>query len=176
VRVHWAVAVADDFHARFSALARRYRYIIGNSAIRPALLSGLTTWQRMPLDAELMHAEAQQLLGERDFSAFRAASCQSPTPMRNVQAISVTRRDDLVAIDITANAFLHHMVRNIAGALMAIGSGRQRPGWLAELLEGRDRTVAADTAAPDGLYLLSVSYADEWGLPSPVPGPPLYPG
>ena len=175
MRVHWAVAVAEEFHARFSAVARRYRYIIVNTAIRPALLTGQATWQRQPLDAGLMHAEAQCLLGERDFSAFRAASCQSPTPMRNVQRISVTRSDDLIAIDITANAFLHHMVRNIAGALMAVGSGRQQAGWLGELLAGGDRTLAADTAAPDGLYLVSVDYESRWGLPPAVPGPPLYP-
>ena len=132
VRVHWAVPVAGDFHARFSALARRYRYIIANSAIRPALLSGLASWQRQPLDAGLMHSEAQCLLGEQDFSAFRAASCQSHTPMRNVHDVAVTRWGDLVALDITANAFLHHMVRNIAGALMAVGSGKQKPGWLGE--------------------------------------------
>ena len=96
--------------------------------------------------------------------------------MRNVHQLSVSRRDDLIAIDITANAFLHHMVRNIAGALMAVGSGRQRPGWLGELLSGGDRTVAADTAAPDGLYLVSVDYDERWGLPPRVPGPPLYPG
>ena len=176
VRVHWAVPVAPDFHARFSARSRRYRYLIANSAVRPALLAGLATWHRRPLDAGLMHVEAQSLLGERDFSAFRAASCQSHTPMRNVHQLSVSRRDDLIAIDITANAFLHHMVRNIAGALMAVGSGRQRPGWLGELLSGGDRTVAADTAAPDGLYLVSVDYDQRWGLPPRVPGPPLYPG
>ena len=175
VRVHWAVAVDADFHARFSARSRRYRYLIANSAIRPALLAGLATWHRLPLDAGLMHAEAQSLLGERDFSAFRAASCQSPTPMRNVQQLSVSRRENLIAIDITANAFLHHMVRNIAGALMAVGSGRQQPGWLGDLLAGGDRTVAADTAAPDGLYLVSVDYDEHWGLPLRAPGPPLYP-
>jgi tRNA pseudouridine38-40 synthase len=175
VRVHWAVAVAEEFHARFSALSRRYRYIIVNSAIRPALLTGLATWQRLPLDAGLMHTESQSLLGEQDFSAFRAASCQSPTPMRNVQQISVSRSGDLIAIDITANAFLHHMVRNIAGALMAVGCGKQQPGWLGELLVAGDRTQAADTAAPDGLYLLSVDYDERWGLPGAVPGPPLYP-
>jgi len=176
VRVHWAVQVTDDFHARFSARARRYRYIIRNSAIRSALTEGLATWHRYPLDADAMHAEAQALLGEQDFSAFRAASCQSNTPMRDVRHVAVTRRGELVAIDLTANAFLHHMVRNIAGALMAVGSGRQRQGWVAELLAGRDRTVAADTAAPDGLYFLSVDYADDWNLPAPASGPPLYPG
>jgi len=176
VRIHWAVPVPERFHARFSAVSRRYRYVIQNTAVRSALTQGLATWHRYPLNAELMDAEAQRLLGEQDFSAFRAASCQSRTAMRNLQAISVTRRGDLLAIDLTANAFLHHMVRNIAGALMAVGSGRRPPGWIAQLLAGRDRTVAADTAAPDGLYFLAVNYAEHWQLPPAVSGPPLYPG
>ncbi|MBN7798666.1 tRNA pseudouridine(38-40) synthase TruA [Parahaliea mediterranea] len=176
VRVHWAQAVPEDFHARFSALARRYRYIIANTPVRPAHLAGQVTWQRRPLDADLMHREAQCLLGERDFSAFRAAACQSTSPNRNVHAITVTRRGSLVVIDIRANAFLHHMVRNIAGSLMAVGSGRQSAGWLAALLAGRDRTLAADTAPPDGLYLVDVSYPRRFELPETPAGPLLLEG
>ena len=172
VRLHWAVAVDDDFHARFSALSRRYRYLIASTPIRTALLGGQVTWHRYPLDAALMHQEAQVLLGEQDFSAFRAASCQSTSPMRDVQQVAVFRRGDLVVLDIRANAFLHHMVRNIAGSLMAVGSGRQAPGWLAQLLQGRDRTRAADTAAPDGLYLVEVTYPGRHELP-PTPEGPL---
>jgi tRNA pseudouridine38-40 synthase len=171
VRVRWAVAVSPDFHARFTALSRRYRYLIDNAAVRSALFGSTLTWQRKPLDAEIMHAEAQCLPGEQDFSAFRAASCQSVSPMRNVQEVTVIRRGELLVIDITANAFLHHMVRNIAGSLMAVGSGRRPLGWMAEILEGRDRTLAADTAPPNGLYLVHVDYPDEHALPATPLGP-----
>ncbi|GHD11385.1 tRNA pseudouridine synthase A [Halioglobus japonicus] len=171
VRVHWALPVEKEFHARFSATARRYRYVIANALVRPAMLGGQVTWQRRPLDEAIMHSEAQALLGERDFSTFRAAACQSTTPMRNMMDISVSRRGQLVVIDLQANAFLHHMVRNIAGSLMAVGSGRQSAGWIAELMEGRDRTVAADTAPPDGLYLVDVTYPGHFGLPQTPYGP-----
>lgn len=175
VRVHWARPVPPSFHARFSALSRRYRYLIANTPVRPALGAGQLGWQRRPLDHRLMHAEAQCLLGEQDFSAFRAASCQSRTPMRNVHQIAVSRRDELVIVDITANAFLHHMVRNIVGSLIAVGSGRKGPGWMAQLLAGRDRNAAADTAPAQGLYLVHVAYPDEFDLPQPAEGP-LLPG
>lgn len=171
VRVHWAVAVDDSFHARFSAQSRRYRYIIANVLVRPAMLAGQVTWYRYPLDATVMHEAAQALLGEQDFSAFRAAACQSSTPMRNIHSVDVSRRGDLVVIDVKANAFLHHMVRNIAGSLMAIGSGRQQPGWIAELLQARDRSRAAETAPPDGLYLVEVEYPENFGLPRTPYGP-----
>ncbi len=173
VRVHWVVAVPADFHARFSATARRYRYVIANTPVRPAHLLGQVTWCRQPLDEHRMHAGAQSLLGERDFSAFRAATCQSTTPMRNVLDIAVWRRGALVIVDVRANAFLHHMVRNIAGSLMAVGSGRREVGWIAELLDRGDRTLAADTAAPDGLYLVEVEYPARFGLPQ-VPSGPLW--
>ncbi len=176
VRLHWAQAVPEDFHARFSALSRRYRYVIANTAVRPALLPGLVTWHRYPLDAQAMHTAGQSLLGERDFSAFRAASCQSTTPMRNVQEVSVRRSGDFVVIEIRANAFLHHMVRNIAGSLMAVGSGRQNQGWIAELMALRDRTLAADTAPPDGLYLTDIEYPERYGLPLTPFGPMLLTG
>ena len=173
IRVLWAQLVPTDFHARFSALSRRYRYIISNTRVSPAVMSGLLTWQRRPLDVDLMHAEAQALLGERDFSSFRAASCQSTTAMRNVHFIEVSRRGQLVMIDIQANAFLHHMVRNIAGSLMAVGMGRQGRGWLAQLLERKDRNLAAETAAPHGLYLVKVEYPDIYTLPEQAIGPLL---
>jgi tRNA pseudouridine38-40 synthase len=171
IRVHWAVPVAQSFHARFSALSRRYRYIIANTPVRPAVLNARATWQRRELDVELMHSEAQCLLGEQDFSAFRAASCQSSSAMRNVYSLNVRKRGELVVIDIRANAFLHHMVRNIAGSLMAVGTGRQAPGWLARVMRGRDRTLAADTAPAEGLYLLRVEYPAEFPLPAPPPDP-----
>ncbi len=171
VRVHWAVEVPGDFHARFSALARRYRYVIANTPVRPALLGGQLSWQRRPLDHRLMHEAAQCLLGERDFSAFRAASCQSSGPMRNVHSLDVSRQGDLVIVEIKANAFLHHMVRNIVGSLTAVGLGRQPPQWIEQLMAGRDRTVAADTAPADGLYLVEVEYPAQYGLPVTPYGP-----
>jgi tRNA pseudouridine38-40 synthase len=173
VRVHWAVQVPADFHARFSALARRYRYIIADTAVRPALLGGQVAWQRRALDHRAMHAAAQSLLGEQDFSAFRAATCQSRGPMRNVHSLDVSRRGDLVVIDIKANAFLHHMVRNIAGSLMAVGLGRRSPEWIGQLLAGRDRSVAADTAPAAGLYLVDVDYPPRFALPATPYGPLL---
>ena len=171
VRVHWAVPVAPEFHARFSAVARRYRYVIANTLIRPALLHRQLTWQRRPLDELAMREATLCLPGEQDFSAFRAASCQSRTPMRNVHSITVLRHGDLIVVDIKANAFLHHMVRNIVGSLVAVGTGRKEPGWVAQLLAGRDRTVAADTAPPHGLYLVDVEYPSKSGLPVTPYGP-----
>lgn len=173
IRVHWAQAVSADFHARFSATARRYRYIVANTAIRPAHLQGQVSWYRHPLDAIRMDHAAQALLGEQDFTTFRAAACQSSSPNRNVHSVSVQRRGELIIIDIKANAFLHHMVRNIAGSLLAVGSGRMPVGWLGELIAGRDRTQAADTAAPDGLYLVEVTYPEMFALPLTPQGPLL---
>ncbi|WP_238946828.1 tRNA pseudouridine(38-40) synthase TruA [Seongchinamella unica] len=173
VRLHWATPVAADFHARFSARSRRYRYLIANTQVRPAMLGGQLTWHRYPLDAGAMHEAAQSLLGEQDFSAFRAAACQSTTPMRNVEAVSVFRRGELLVVDIQANAFLHHMVRNIAGSLMAVGSGRKPRSWIGDLLAAGDRTLAADTAPPHGLYLVDVIYPDRFGLPATPYGPLL---
>lgn len=173
VRVHWAVAVPGDFHSRFSALSRRYRYLVANTPVRPALLYGMVTWYRYPLDIQLMQAASGPLLGERDFSAFRAASCQSSTPMRNLQLLRVSRQDDMVFIDIKANAFLHHMVRNIVGSLLLVGSGRKTPQWIDDLMRDGDRTRAADTAPADGLYLVEVEYPGHYQLP-PVPLAPLF--
>ena len=173
VRVHWAHQVAPEFHARFSARSRRYRYLIANTTVRPALMVGRVAWHRRPLDAAAMHEAARCLLGEQDFSAFRAASCQSTTPMREVRDVSVVRQGDLVLVDICANAFLHHMVRNIVGSLLAVGDGRRRDDWLLQVLEGGDRTVAADTAPACGLYLVAVEYPASFGLPETPHGPPL---
>lgn len=171
VAVHWAKPVAADFNARFSALARRYRYLILNTSSRRALLSSGVTFESRGLDASLMHRAAQSLLGEQDFTSYRAVACQSRTPMRNVHFIDVSRRGDLVVVDIQANAFLHHMVRNIVGVLLEIGAGRQSPQWAQEVLEARDRTVAAATAPPYGLYLVDVIYPPQFGLPAVEPGP-----
>lgn len=158
-----ATDVPSDFDARFSARARRYLYIIHNTRTRSALMPDLVTREHRPLDAERMHDAAQSLLGENDFTSFRAANCQSRTPMRNVHRVVVTRQEDLVLIDITANAFLYHMVRNIAGVLMDIGSGARPVAWVTELLGYRDRSRGSKTAAPNGLYLVNVDYGDNAG-------------
>ncbi len=161
----WAHPAEDDFHARFSALARRYRYLIHNHPYRSALWHRRATWWRPPLDAERMHAAGQLLVGEHDFSAFRAAECQARQPIRRLLELTVRRRGDNVVLEVEANAFLHHMVRNIAGVLLAIGAGEQPVEWAREVLEGGDRTRAGVTAPAEGLYLLAVRYPDRFGLP-----------
>ncbi|AXS82035.1 MULTISPECIES: tRNA pseudouridine(38-40) synthase TruA [Marinobacter] len=171
ISVHWAGNGEGDFHARFSATYRRYRYIICNHPVRPGIQRGQVSWTFRPLDAERMHEAAQALTGEHDFSSFRAAGCQSRTPIRFLERISVTRKRNFVVIDVQANAFLHHMVRNIAGALMAVGSGKQPVEWIHEILAARDRTVAGVTAPPHGLYLVDVGYPGEFGLPAAECGP-----
>jgi tRNA pseudouridine38-40 synthase len=162
----WAQEVPPAFHARYSALARRYRYLILNRGVRPALDANRVCWIREPLDAPRMHEAAQCLLGEQDFSSFRAADCQARTPMRCVYRIAVNREREFVTLDITANAFLHHMVRNIAGVLIAIGVGERPINWAAEVLDVRDRKQGGITAPPSGLYLAGVRYAESLQLPS----------
>lgn len=166
--VLWAQPVADGFHARFGARARRYRYTILNRPIRAALTARFVTWERAPLDVDAMQRAAQALIGEHDFSAFRTVACQARTPMRHVREIAVSRRGDEVSIEIEANAFLHHMVRNIVGSLLPIGRGERAPEWLAELLHGRDRSVAGPTAPASGLAFLAPRYPAEWQLPPEV--------
>ena len=173
VAVHWAQPVPEHFHARFSAVSRRYRYVICNTPVRPASLHGQVSWYRHELDLKRMHLTAQCLLGEQDFSAFRAASCQASTPFRRVMRCDVARFGDLVIVDITANAFLHHMVRNIVGSLLAVGAGHQSEEWFREVLQGGDRTRAADTAPAEGLYLVAVGYPEDVGLPETPDGPTL---
>ena len=169
--VKWGKEMPDGFHARYSALSRRYRYIIYNGAIRPALLRSNVTWQYRQLDHRLMDQGAQHLLGEQDFTSFRSVECQSKTPMRNIQQIRVTRSGDIIIIDITANAFLHHMVRNIAGVLIAIGSGKQPVTWVVDVLKAKDRKLGAETAPSYGLYLVQVNYPTEFGVLQSNPGP-----
>ena len=165
VRLLWCQPVQAGFHARYAARARSYRYCILNRAIAPALLRQHMAWERLPLDADAMHAAAQVLVGEHDFSAFRTAQCQAKHPMRNLHAISVQREGAEVMVAVTANAFLHHMVRNIVGSLLVVGRGQQPPAWIARLLEGRDRTVAGPTAPAEGLTFLGPRYPAEWKLP-----------
>jgi tRNA pseudouridine38-40 synthase len=168
VCVRWAQPVDAAFHARFAARARRYRYRILNRGVRPALERDYLTWERLPLDAERMHAAAQGLLGEHDFNAFRSVQCQAAHARRNLQRIAVRRDDEIVTIEVQANAFLHHMVRNIVGSLLPIGRGEQPVEWLAELLAGRDRTLAGPTAPAQGLCFLGPLYPAEWNLPAEV--------
>jgi tRNA pseudouridine38-40 synthase len=166
IAVRWACKVPDDFHARFSATSRRYRYLISNTSVRPAMYSQFLTHHHLPLEAGAMHRAAQLLLGENDFSSFRAAGCQSRTAMRNVSEVSVSRSGGLITIEIEANAFLLHMVRNIVGTLLEIGQGDKPPAWMGELLALRDRTRAAPTASPQGLSLIQVRYPEAFGIPS----------
>jgi len=171
IAVRWVKAVPDEFHARFSATARRYRYLIYNQRLRPAILGRGVTHFYHPLDAEKMHRAGQYLLGENDFTSFRAVQCQSRTPWRNVMHLNVTRQGAFVIVDIKANAFVHHMVRNIVGSLMEIGCGNQPEEWMATLLAAKDRTLAAATARAEGLYLVAVDYPSHFALPEPPMGP-----
>ena len=164
VRVIWAQAAVGDFHARYRAIARFYRYVILNRNTPSALKRGQTTWYPVPLDAEKMHHAAQSLIGQHDFSSFRAQGCQSQSPCRKMYFIDVHREGDLVIIELSANAFLHHMVRNIAGVLMSIGAGKQPVSWSRELLELKDRQLGGVTAPPYGLHLAGVYYPDHYGI------------
>lgn len=175
VAVTWAKQVSEDFHARFSATARRYRYIIFNNKLRPAILKAGLSHYHCKLNVELMNTAAQCLLGERDFSSFRAVQCQSKTPFRNIHHVRVTRMQQYVIVDIKANAFLHHMVRNIVGCLIEIGSEKKPVEWLQQVLEAKDRTKAAATAKPGGLYLVEVDYPSEFEIPKPAIGPLFIP-
>lgn len=163
--VRWAVEAEADFHARFSAQARRYRYVLLNQPTRPAVLAGKVGWFHAPLDEGGMSAAAAALVGEHDFSAFRAAACQAHSPVRRLSEARVRRLGAYLLFDFCANGFLHHMVRNLVGALVYVGKGRHPPDWLAEVLAGRERSRAAPTFAPDGLYLCGVEYGRQWSLP-----------
>jgi tRNA pseudouridine38-40 synthase len=174
ITVLWARGVPEDFHARYAARERLYRYFLLNRPVRPALLAGRVGWMHGHLDEAAMNRAATSLLGTHDFSAFRAAECQAKTPIREMREASITREGEMLAFQFRANAFLHHQVRNMVGALVWVGLGRRPPEWLAEVLEGRDRARAAATFAPDGLYLAGVSYDPRYGLP-PSPLFPLMP-
>jgi tRNA pseudouridine38-40 synthase len=165
VAVRWARAVPDHFHARYSALARTYRYCILNRLARPGLATGNVAFVYKPLQVEPMAEAARQLLGTHDFNAFRAAECQARTPVRNLMQLRVQRSGEFVLLEVTANAFLHHMVRNIAGLLIHVGSGEAAPSLALEVLESRDRRLAPATAPAAGLYLWRVHYPAVFGLP-----------
>lgn len=166
VAARWAQAVADDFHARFSACSRRYRYLLINRAHRAGLWNDRVGWYHHPLDVERMQAAADRLLGERDFSAFRAAECQATSPVKIMRQATVRRFGELFVFDFEASAFLHHMVRNLVGSLVCVGQGKRPPEWISELLAAGDRRLAAPTFPANGLYLVEVRYPSEIGLPS----------
>ncbi|MFY0640523.1 MAG: tRNA pseudouridine(38-40) synthase TruA [Bermanella sp.] len=172
--VNWVQPINSDFHARFSAVARRYRYFIMNKPVKPGLMHDQVTWWRKPLDAEKMHEAAQALLGEHDFTSFRARDCQANHPRRTMKDISVKRMGDWVMLEVCANAFLYHMVRNIAGVLLPIGHGSKPVDWCKQVLEAKDRTKAGVTAPGEGLYFVDVEYPEYPELPIYHQGPPFY--
>ncbi|OOG22333.1 tRNA pseudouridine(38-40) synthase TruA [Thioalkalivibrio denitrificans] len=164
VSLLWAREMDPGFSARFSARSRRYRYVIFNRWVRPGVLHRKVSWHHRPLDAGLMHEAGQRLLGEWDFTSFRAVGCQAKSPVRTLLSLDVSRRGDFIYLDVHANAFLHHMVRNIAGVLMAVGEGDRPMEWVSEVLHARDRTLGGVTASPHGLYLVHVEYEAETGI------------
>jgi len=161
IRVLWAVSVSDTFHARFSAVSRTYRYVVLNDAVYHPLWVGRAGWFFRPLDVERMLEARVDLIGQHDFSSFRSSQCQAPNPVRTIQSIDIERQGALVVITFTANAFLHHMVRNIVGSLLQIGCAKQPVAFMAETLAARNRIYAAPTFAPDGLYFERVNYLEQ---------------
>ena len=175
--VRWAhelpVIEGDEFHARFAARSRTYHYVLYNHAVPSSLLHGRAGWTFRPLDVARMKEAANHLLGTHDFTAFRSSECQAKSPVKQMHEIRIERRGDLIVFTLRASAFLHHMVRNIVGSLIFVGTGRNEPAWMASVLAGQDRNLAAPTFMPDGLYLAKIEYDDKWGLPqeklSPLP-------
>jgi tRNA pseudouridine38-40 synthase len=165
IRIVWSRKVAEDFNARFSAVARQYRYVIFNRSVHSAVLTKRATWVRESLDVNAMNQAAQSLVGEKDFTSFRALACQASNAIRHLSSISVTRNGDFVFVDIQANAFLHHMVRNIVGSLLKIGKGHKKTDWIETLLLLKDRSKAGMTAPADGLYFVNAFYPDEYQIP-----------
>ena len=165
IAVLWAHSVPDEFHARFSAEARSYQYVLINRPSRSAVHHGKAGWFHAPLDMEKMREAAVHLVGEHDFSAFRASECQAKSPVKHLMQLDISKQGDTIIFDLTANAFLHHMVRNIVGCLVYVGKGKHPPEWMKTVLESRNRAAAAPTFAPDGLYLRHISYDAKWGLP-----------
>ncbi|WPB55127.1 tRNA pseudouridine(38-40) synthase TruA [Xylophilus sp. GOD-11R] len=175
IAVQWAQPVADDFHARFVATARRYAYVLLESPVRPSLESGRVGWAFRPLDGDAMRTAAAHLIGEHDFTSFRASSCQALSPVKTLHRADIARKGTAGSataywrFDFEGNAFLHHMVRNIMGCLVAVGQGGQSPDWMRDVIAARSRDAAAPTFAPDGLYFLGPVYDPRWGLPTRTP-------
>lgn len=176
IALRWITPVSDEFHARFKAVARRYRYVIFNHPLRSSLLAGLVTWHYHALDLARMQAAARYLVGEHDFTSFRAIGCQAKKAVRNVHFLELTQQGPLIVLDIQADGFLHHMVRNIAGVLMAIGQGKAEPEWAQAVLQAKDRTLGGVTAPADGLYFVDALYPDQFSLPKELPGPAFLTG
>jgi tRNA pseudouridine38-40 synthase len=170
IAVQWAREMPAEFHARYAARARTYRYVLLNRAVRPALATRHAGWFHHPLDVAAMRAGARHFVGEHDFSAFRSAECQAPSPVRTLFALEIEARGERIDFVLRANAFLHHMVRNVVGTLVYVGAGRQPPSWVAEVLQSRERARAAPTFAAEGLYLERVEYEPHWGLPRRAQG------
>jgi tRNA pseudouridine38-40 synthase len=168
VAARWALPVDESFHARFSAIGRTYAYLLLDRPVRPALRAGRVGWYHRPLAVEMMREGAEALIGAHDFSAFRAAECQAKSPVKKLDRISVSRDDDMIRFEFHADAFLQHMVRNIIGALVYVGDGRQPASWMADLLASRDRTRGAPTFTAAGLYLTGIDYPARWNLPPTV--------
>jgi tRNA pseudouridine38-40 synthase len=175
ISIRWAKKMPDTFHARHTAFARRYRYILQNTTYPTGILKGKVTWYKKSLDVQRMHESAQILLGENNFSSFQASSCQSPTAFRYMRHINISRWQEFVVVDIEANAFLHHMVRNIVGCLLEVGSGKREIKFVEEVLSKMDRTQAPMTAKPDGLYLVNVLYPEEFEVAKMPLGPLMLP-
>jgi len=169
IAVQWAVPVPAEFHSRASALARRYAYVLLESTVRPSLESGRAGWVFRPLDEAALRDGAARLLGEHDFTSFRASACQARSPVKTLRRIDITRRGPYWRFEFEANAFLHHMIRNIMGCLLVVGQGQQPPAWIDQVLAARSRDAAAPTFPPDGLYFLGPVYEDRWGLPATTP-------
>ncbi len=171
VGVNWAQDVTPQFHARFSALNRTYRYLISNAKTSSALLHDQITWSSRPLNVDQMRAGAAYLVGRHDFTSFRATQCQAKSPIREIHYMHIIRRGDLIVLEVQANAFLHHMVRNIVGVLLAVGAGDKPAAWVGDILAAKDRSAGGVTAKPCGLYLVSVDFPEEFCLPKGLPGP-----
>ncbi len=169
IAVEWARPVPDAFHSRASAIARRYSYVVRESPVRPSVDAGRVGWVFRPLDEDAMRAAAQLLLGEHDFTSFRASACQALSPVKTIKRVEITRRGAYWRFDFEASAFLHHMIRNLMGCLVVIGQGQQPPSWIGEVLQARDRDAAAPTFSPAGLYFLGPVYEPHWGLPDRTP-------
>ena len=163
--VLWSTQVADEFHARYSARSRTYRYELLNRPVRAALSAHYAGWFHLPLDVDKMREAAALLLGEHDFSAFRSSECQAKTPVRNIHAFTIDQEGEKIVFVVRANAFLHHMVRNLVGTLVYVGKGKHPPQWVKEVLRSGDRAKAAPTFGPEGLYLERIEYEPKWGLP-----------
>lgn len=169
IAVEWAQPVPDAFHSRASAVARRYSYVLLESKVRPSIDVGRVGWVFRPLDGDAMRAAALHLIGEHDFSSFRASACQALSPVKTLRRIEIRQRGAYWRFDFEANAFLHHMIRNLMGCLLVVGQGHQPPDWIREVLQTRDRDAAAPTFSPAGLYFLGPMYSPHWGLPDRTP-------